>query len=35
MTKKIFALRSLSLLWLICSLPIITIGPSTTAVYSF
>lgn len=31
--EKVFDLISLSLLWLICSLPIITIGASTTAVY--
>lgn len=31
--EKIFDLISLSVLWLVCSLPVITIGASTTAAY--
>lgn len=31
--EKIFDLISLSVLWLVCSLPIITLGASTTAAY--
>ncbi|MDD2973289.1 MAG: DUF624 domain-containing protein [Lachnospiraceae bacterium] len=32
-TEKIFDLIALSLLWLVCSIPVITIGASSTALY--
>ena len=31
--SKIFCILYLNILWLLCSLPIVTIGPATTALY--